>query len=89
MRFETTKEQNERVRLERAEDRESLRVHKPKVIGVRFDGKELFIEYTTAEGERVSAGYVQSSWGKPPAAVLKKAREDMQRPPIHMVGRRR
>jgi hypothetical protein len=51
-------------------DRLRVERHQPVVTRVEDDGEGLVVEFTRDNGERVKAGYVMSSWHRPPADVL-------------------
>ena len=53
-------------------DRLSVERHQPVVTRVEDDGDGLVVEFTRANGERVKAGYVMSTWHRPPAEVLER-----------------
>jgi hypothetical protein len=50
-------------------DRLSVERHQPVVTRVEDDGEGLVVEFTRANGEHVRAGYVMSTWHRPPADV--------------------
>jgi hypothetical protein len=62
-------------------DRLSVERHRPVVTRVEDDGEGLVVEFTRDNGERVKAGYVMSSWHRPPADVLEKMMKALAHPP--------
>ena len=67
---ETERWEREQAYQEGERMKERVKQHKPKVLDVQSDGEYLAVEFTRANGERVSGKYKLWGWGKPPATEL-------------------
>lgn len=89
-----TKEQDRQfVRERREAAKASVRLHKPKVKGIKIEEDyihhppEVTVEFTLPTGERVSGNFMMTSWGRPPQELIPTAEQhrDLARKRVPMV----